>query len=88
MLIRGETIRAYRDANGIKQKFVADKAGIDPRKLCRIENQRQPLNVDDLESICIRGLGITPKQLMKWEEDNAREKGVFDSPTQYPQGRR
>lgn len=55
-----QKVRAYLDDNGIKQKTVADKAGISNTTLNAILNGRRTMYADDLRAICL-ALNVSPE---------------------------
>lgn len=48
----GQKIKAYLEENGIKQTFLANKAGIDRQKLNMSLNGNRYLPYDEYELIC------------------------------------
>lgn len=59
-------IREYIDANGLKQKYVAEKAGIEFNVLNAILNGRTTLSVERLERIS-KALGVEPAFFLNQE---------------------
>ena len=55
-----EKVRAYLDANGLKQKVIAEKAGISNSTFNAILNGKRTLYADDLRSICL-ALNVSPE---------------------------
>ena len=55
-----EKVRAYRQANGITQSFVANQINMSPKTLNAIEKGRQRLQADTFELICRNGLKVDP----------------------------
>lgn len=55
-----ERLRHYIESNGLKFNFVADKAGINPKRFYRIINGDAILTADEFEHICRQGLSIDP----------------------------
>lgn len=55
-----EKVRAYIDEQGIKQKTVAQKAGIPNVTFNAIMNGKRTLYADDLKAICI-ALQVSPE---------------------------
>lgn len=55
-----EKVRAYLDANGLKQKVIAEKAGIPNSTFNAILNGKRTLYADDLRSICL-ALNVSPE---------------------------
>lgn len=55
-----QRIKAYIEANGLKQTFVAEKSGIDTAILNQILNGKIRLTVDRLELIC-NALQVKPE---------------------------
>lgn len=55
-----EKVRAYIDSNGLKQKVVAEKAGISAVTFNAIMNGKRTLYADDLRAICL-ALNVSPE---------------------------
>lgn len=55
-----EKVRAYIDEQGLKQKTVAEKAGIPNVTFNAIMNGKRTLYADDLKAICI-ALQVSPE---------------------------
>jgi len=55
-----EKVRAYIDEQGLKQKTVAEKAGISNVTFNAIMNGKRTLYADDLKAICI-ALQVSPE---------------------------
>lgn len=55
-----ERIRTYIESKGLKLNFVAEKAGINPKRFYRLVNGSAPLTVDEYEIIC-SGLSVQPE---------------------------
>lgn len=55
-----EKIKAFMDANGIKQSHVANKSGFNPKTFNAIFHNRRKMTADEFESICVLGLGVSP----------------------------
>ena len=55
-----EKLKHYIKENGLKYGFVAEKSGIDPKKFSRLINGQTKLTVEELESICLKGLAVNP----------------------------
>lgn len=53
-------LKAYIKENGLKQGQVAEKSGIDEKKISRILSGQQRLTVEELEVICKKGLAVNP----------------------------
>lgn len=53
-------LRHYIRENGLKHGYVAEKAGINPKKFSRIINGHKKLTVDELQAICEKGLEVNP----------------------------
>lgn len=69
----GQAIRKIRDDKGIKQKFIADKAGISNEYLSNIESGVKIPTLSSLSKIC-EALEITvPYLLLMAVEDNIEE---------------
>lgn len=62
-----ENLSAFVRDNGIKQSFIAEKAGFTDQKMGKIINLCQELKVNDLVQIC-KAIKITPNDLLD-EED-------------------
>lgn len=54
-----EKLRNYIESNGLKFKFVADKAEISEGKFYRLVNSETKISAEDLGKIC-KGLGVDP----------------------------
>lgn len=52
-----QRIKQYIEKRGLKMNFVADRAGINPKRFYRLVNGDSPLVVDEYEMICI-GLDV------------------------------
>lgn len=55
-----EKVRAYIEENGLKQKAVAEKAGISTVTFNAIMNGKRTLYADDLRAICL-ALNVSPE---------------------------
>ena len=55
-----EKVREYIDSNGLKQKAVAEKAGIPNGTFNAILNGKRTLYADDLRAICL-ALNVSPE---------------------------
>lgn len=55
-----EKVRAYLNDNGLKQKVVAQKAGIPNTAFNAILNGKRTLYADDLRAICL-ALNVSPE---------------------------
>lgn len=55
-----EKVRAYIDEQGLKQKTVAEKAGIPNVTFNAIMNGKRTMYADDLKAICI-ALDVSPE---------------------------
>lgn len=55
-----EKVRAYIEGNGLKQKAVAEKAGISNVTFNAIMNGKRTLYADDLRAICL-ALNVSPE---------------------------
>jgi Predicted transcriptional regulators len=58
----GRNIAKYRKLNGMTQKYLASRTGLERSTLCRIETQNCIPRADTLAKI-INVIGITPNQL-------------------------
>ena len=63
----GENITKYRKLNGISQKYLANRIGITPQGLAKIEKGFVNPKADTIEKV-IRVLCITPNQLFGVEQ--------------------
>ena len=61
-----EKVRAYIDEQGLKQKTVAERAGIPNVTLNAIMNGKRTLYADDLKAICI-ALQVSPELFIEVE---------------------
>jgi transcriptional regulator with XRE-family HTH domain len=59
-----EKLRDYIESNGLKFKFVADKADIPEGKFYRLINSETRITADDLGKIC-KGLEVDPSFFLK-----------------------
>lgn len=59
-----EKVRAYIDEQGLKQKTVAERAGIPNVTFNAIMNGKRTLYADDLKSICI-ALQVSPEKFIE-----------------------
>ena len=64
----GQRIRQYMRENGISNRYVAKRSGIDEKKLSRLLNG-QKMSVEEYAAIC-RGLGV---DLNFFSDDNFLE---------------
>lgn len=55
-----EKVRAYLDDNGLKQKTIAEKAGIPNATFNAILNGKRTLYAEDLRAICL-ALDVSPE---------------------------
>ena len=60
-----EKLKQYILDNNLKLIFVAEKSGINYKKLSRIMTGKQPMTVEDLEKICKDGLSVHPSLFLK-----------------------
>lgn len=58
-MIINEKIRKYIEENGLKFKFVAEKADIPEKRFYRLVNCESQISAEDLGKIC-KGLGVNP----------------------------
>ena len=61
-----EKVRAYIDEQGLKQKTVAERAGIPNVTFNAIMNGKRTLYADDLKAICI-ALQVSPELFIEFE---------------------
>lgn len=59
-----EKVRAYIDEQGLKQKTIAEKAGIPNVTFNAIMNGKRTLYADDLKAICI-ALQVSPEKFIE-----------------------
>lgn len=59
-----DRIMNHISSNGLKQKFVAEKAGYDPKKLNSMLKGRTRIQATDIENICF-ALGAAPDEFLK-----------------------
>ena len=59
-----EKVRSYIDEQGLKQKVVAEKAGIPNGTFNAIMNGKRTLYADDLKAICI-ALQVSPEMFIE-----------------------
>lgn len=55
-----EKVRAYLEQNGLKQKTVAEKAGIPNTTFNAIMNGKRTMYADDLRAVCL-ALNVSPE---------------------------
>jgi transcriptional regulator with XRE-family HTH domain len=55
-----ERLRLYIEANGFRMNFIAERAGIHPKRFYRLMNGSAPLTADEYETICRDGLSLDP----------------------------
>jgi plasmid maintenance system antidote protein VapI len=60
-----EKLKEYIKQNGLRHGYVADKCGINPKKFSRIINGQTKLTVEELETICKKGLSVNPSIFLK-----------------------
>lgn len=53
-------LKQYIKDNGLKYSYVAEKSGINNKKLSRIINGHSKLTVEEFELICEKGLSVNP----------------------------
>lgn len=53
-------LKSYIRDNGLKYSYIAERSGIDYKKLSRIMNGHQKLTVEELQVICEKGLSVKP----------------------------
>ena len=63
----GLNIRKYRKLNGMSQKYLADKIGLSPQGLLKIEKGRVSPRGRTIEKV-VETLCVTPNQLFGVEE--------------------
>lgn len=68
-----ENLSALVRNNGIKQSFIAEKAGMTDVKIGKLLNFGQELKVNDLVSIC-KAIKVTPNDLL--DEKDKIELGI------------
>lgn len=66
-------VRMAIDDSGLKQKFVAEKAGISEQALSAMLNERQKIGVEEFFAFC-RVLQKSPEELYNYQGQN--EKGA------------
>jgi|BioPla2DNA2_1021312.scaffolds.fasta_scaffold60145_2 transcriptional regulator with XRE-family HTH domain len=65
-----QKVRAYIDAQGLKQIAVARKAGIPVSTFSAIMTGKRTMYADDLTSIC-RALNVSPEQFVDYQHHPA-----------------
>ena len=72
----GNTLKTYMKRHGIKQQFVADKAGIRPQILWAMLNEKRKIEVTEYYEIC-KAMGTNPDAIAAeagiWEQDKAAQ---------------
>lgn len=71
-----QMLRQYIDAQGMRYKFVAERAGVDYQKFSAILNERQGLTADELVLICEHGLQIKPEKFFAYKFQEIGNKGA------------
>ena len=56
-----EAVRKYIEQQGLKQGFVAERAGITKPAMSMIMTGRRKMYAEDLKAIC-RALGVSPEE--------------------------
>lgn len=59
-----DNIRAIIKANGLKQKYVAEKAGFTPQEFSNMLNGRKQFQTEYVNRVC-NALSITPNDLFR-----------------------
>lgn len=70
-------IATYLKQVGLKQKVVAEKAGISEKKFSALMTGRSTLNADDLMKICIV-LNVSPEEFVTFKRDGETKAGEDD----------
>ncbi len=65
-----ERVRFHIKENGLLIKFVANRSGINYKRLCRLLEGRNQMTADEFEAICVKGLQVDPNIFFK---DNIRD---------------
>lgn len=60
----GANLRAVREKNGLSQEAFAQRVGMDPAEIRRLESARRDPGVRVVTRLA-RGLGIAPAELLK-----------------------
>lgn len=60
----GANLRAARERNGLSQEALAQRVGMDPAEIRRLESARRDPGVRVMTRLA-RGLGIVPAELLK-----------------------
>ena len=72
----GANIAKYRKLNGISQKYLANRIGITPQGLAKIEKGVVNPKADTIEKV-IQVLCITPNQLFGFEKIDEDNSGIL-----------
>ncbi|MNW38909.1 hypothetical protein D3C74_159890 [compost metagenome] len=76
-------IRRYLLLNNIIFKDVAMKSGIKPNRLYRLLDGTYALEAEELEAICVKGLGINPSYFFAHQFskiENCSQKELYGKP--------
>ncbi len=66
-----EKVRTYLDSNGIKQKAIAQKAGISNTTFNAIMNGKRTMYAEDLKAICL-ALNVSPELFVETSPTNEK----------------
>lgn len=62
------SVRQAIEDSGLKQRFIADKAGISEQALSAMINERQKIGVDEFFAFC-QILGKSPEELYHYQTE-------------------
>jgi len=68
-----QKVRAYMEANGIKQTIVANKIGMSMATFNAIMTGNRTMYAEDLRAIC-HALNVSPEQFIEWGAERKRRK--------------
>lgn len=71
-----QKIRDYITTNGLKFTFVAEKSGINMKKFSRFMTNKQPMTTSEYESICVKGLNLSPSFFYKQNVLDSKNKSA------------
>jgi DNA-binding Xre family transcriptional regulator len=66
----GQAMRAARQSMGWRLADLAQRVGLSPSQLCRLETGARPIHMGRLFLLC-RALGIQPQQVIAWAQREA-----------------
>ena len=67
-----EKVRAYIEQHGLKQKFVAERAGISNTTFNAIMNGKRTMYAEDLKAVCL-ALNVSPELFIDTQGGNGND---------------